>query len=345
MGVDIGEIVQKKQITLSSLSNKIIAIDAFNALYQFLASIRQPDGTPLKDFNGNVTSHLSGLFYRTSKLLENGIRPVYVFDGEPPAFKEGTREERIKTRKEAEEKWKKALEEERYEDAKKYAQATSRLTGEMIQEAKELLQGLGLPYVEAPSEGEAQASAMAKEGLVYGCASQDYDSLLFGAPILLRNISITGRRKIPGKDKYIVVEPEEIHLEETLQLIGLTREKLIWIGLLCGTDYNKKVPRVGPKTALKIVKEIDSLKELTSYVKEKYNHEFAENLEEIVNFFMNPPVVKIKKLLFKKPVLDSVKKLLCEKHDFSEERVENTVESLTKTSEEILGQSKLDSFF
>ncbi len=345
MGVDIGEIVQKKTIALSSLSNKIIAIDAFNALYQFLASIRQPDGTPLKDFNGNVTSHLSGLFYRTSKLLENGIRPVYVFDGQAPAFKAGTQAERIQSKKEAEEKWKKALEEERYEDAKKYAQATSRLTGEMIQEAKELLQGLGLPYVEAPSEGEAQASAMAKEGIVYGCASQDYDSLLFGAPILLRNISITGRRKVPGKDKYIIVEPEEIHLEETLQLIGLTREKLIWVGLLCGTDYNKKVPRVGPKTALKIVKEINSLNELKLYVKEKYNHEFEDNLEAMFSFFIDPPVTKIKKLPFKKPIIDSVKKLLCEKHDFSEERVEKTVESLERTSEEILGQSKLDSFF
>ncbi|MBI2080015.1 flap endonuclease-1 [Candidatus Micrarchaeota archaeon] len=345
MGVNLGDLAIKHPIQLESLAGKTLAVDAFNTIYQFLSSIRQEDGTPLMDSKGRITAHLSGLFYRTSRLIENGIKPIYVFDGKAPEFKRKTQEERARIKREAEEKWKKALEEERLEDAKKYAQATSRLTREMVAEGMVLLNSLGVATITAPSEGEAQAALMVEHGIVYASASQDYDSLLFGSPLHIRNISITGRRKIPRQDKYIMVEPEEIRLEETLSSLHLNREQLIMIGLLVGTDYNDGVKGVGPKTALKIVSEIKTLDDLKKFVNAKYGDILPENLEEIYAFFLNPPYEQIEKIKF--PTLDpeKVKKILCDEHDFDPNRIGNALEKIEKQLKETSSQRKLDEFF
>lgn len=346
MGVDLGDAAIKRTITLESLSGKIIAIDAFNTLYQFLASIRQEDGTPLMDFKGRITAHLSGLFYRTARLVENGIKPVYVFDGKPPSFKKRTIAERAQNKKEAEEKWKKALEEARYDDAKKYAQATSRLTQDMVEESKQLLTAIGIPYVQAPSEGEAQASVMVRNNLAYAAGSQDYDALLFGAPLLVRNMSITGRRKIPRQDRYILIEPEEIKLQETLKELQISQDQLILMGILVGTDFNAGVKGVGPKTALKIVKEHKTLDKIMLYVADKYKYEFEHDLEEVIEFFKNPPYVELKeKMAWGKVSKEGVDSILVKEHDFSEERINSTVDKLIKSFEEKGNQSKLETWF
>ncbi|MFH2106712.1 MAG: flap endonuclease-1 [Candidatus Micrarchaeota archaeon] len=345
MGVDLGDISIKRPITLEMLSGKQVAIDAFNTLYQFLASIRQEDGTPLQDSHGNITAHLSGLFYRTSKLIESGIKPIYVFDGKVPEFKFKKRLEREQTKKDAEEKWKKALEEERYEDAKKFAQATSRLTHEMVDESKELLKAMGIPVVQAPSEGEAQASMMVENGEAYASASQDYDSLLFGSPRLVRNINITGKRKVPRQNRFINIEPEEIILKETLEALGVSREQLIIVGILVGTDFNEGVMRVGPKTALKIVKERKTFDEVKGHVREKYNYEFEKNIDEVYDFFMNPPHEKTGKLKAGRLDENRIKTILCEKHEFSEERIERVMEKIKNAVLESNSQSKLDNWF
>lgn len=345
MGVELGDLAVKRPINLSDLSGKTVAIDAFNALYQFLASIRQEDGTPLMDFKGNITAHLSGLFYRTARLMENGIRPIYVFDGAPPAFKKETIRHRSEIKRIAEEKWKKAMEEERLEDARKYAQAASRLTQPMIEECKELLTAMGLPHVQAPSEGEAEAAVMAKQNLVHASSSQDYDSLLFGSPRIIRNITISGKRKVSGKDKFILVQPEEIILKDTLDSIGVSREQLVWMGLLTGSDFNEGVMKVGPKTALKIVKEHRTFPAIKAYVKEKYNYEFEPYIDEVAEFFLNPPYEKPADLRQKPPSLDAISKILCERHDFSEERVSRVVEQTEKAVNELNTQSKLKEWF
>ena len=249
MGVDLGDLAIKHKSSVGEFSGRPVAIDAMNMLYQFLASIRQEDGTPLKDFEGRITGHLSGLFYRSAKLVSAGMKPVYVFDGKPPKFKEKEIEKRQKVKREAEMKWKKALAEEKIEEAKKYAQGTSRLTAEMVVESKELLSGMGIPWVQAISEGEAEAAWMVTKGICYASASQDYDSLLFGSPVLVRNLSITGRRKVPRQNRYVTVEPEKIILKETLEALGISREQLILIGMLEGTDFNDGVRGVGPNRA------------------------------------------------------------------------------------------------
>ncbi len=346
MGVDLGELAVKNSISLDSLSGKIIAVDAFNVLYQFLASIRQEDGTPLQDFRGNITAHLSGLFYRNAKLIENGIRPVYVFDGEPTELKRKTQEKRKKIKKEAKKKWEEALAKEKYEDAKKYAQATSRLTGKMIEESKQLLGGMGIPWVQAEGEGEAQAAVMVQQKKAYAVASQDYDAILFGSPVLVRNISITGRRKVPRQDRYIMVEPEEIKLNETLKSLKLNREQLVIIGILTGTDFNEGVKRVGPKTALKIVREYRKIDPIVEYVKEKYGHEFDVDPKEIIELFMKPKKVRTSATFKWGDVKQNgVAELLVEKHDFSEERVERTIEHMIKSFEEKGKQKNLEQWF
>ncbi len=214
LGVNLRDLVPKTIVRLEDLSEKSIAIDAYNALYQFLAIIRQPDGTPLKDATGRVTSHLSGLLYRTSNLVEMGIKPIYVFDGTPPALKEVEIKRRVKVKEEALIKYEQALKEGKIEEARVYAQATSRLKDYMAEDSKKLLDLMGIPWVQAPSEGEAQAAHLTKRGDADYCASQDYDSLLFGAPMLVRNVTISGRRKLPSKNVFIEVVPEVVELEK-----------------------------------------------------------------------------------------------------------------------------------
>ena len=346
MGVDLGDLAVKNKITLSNLSGKVIAVDAFNILYQFLASIRQQDGMPLSDSKGNITAHLSGLFYRTAKLLENGIKPVFVFDGEPSELKKRTHEERSAAKIAAEEKWKKALEEERLEDARKYAQATSRLTAEMVEESKELLDAMGIPCVQAPGEGEAQASEMVKEGLAYAVASQDYDVLLFGAQRLVRNLSITGKRKVPRQNRTVMIEPEEIVLEETLKALGINQEQLITIGILVGTDFNMGVKRVGPKTALAIVKEHKTFDDAIKYVVQKYGYTFEVEPEEVLKIFKEPRCNKnIEKPRWKRINAEAIEDILVKRHEFSPERVSSVVRTLEERLKETSAQSKLESWF
>ncbi|AEH24008.1 flap endonuclease-1 [Pyrococcus yayanosii] len=338
MGVPIGELLPRKEIELENLYGKKVAIDALNAIYQFLSTIRQRDGTPLMDSKGRITSHLSGLFYRTINLMEAGIKPAYVFDGKPPAFKKKELEKRREAREEAEERWREALERGNIEEARKYAQRATRVNEALVEDAKKLLELMGIPVIQAPSEGEAQAAYIAAKGAVYASASQDYDSLLFGAPRLVRNLTITGKRKLPGKDVYVDVKPELIVLEEVLKALKIDREKLIELAILVGTDYNPGgVKGIGPKKALEIVRHSkDPLA--------KWQKVSDVDLYAIKEFFLNPPVTDNYELKWKEPDEEGILKFLCDEHDFSEERVKNGIERL-KTAVKAGKQVTLESWF
>ncbi|MFA5382569.1 MAG: flap endonuclease-1 [Candidatus Micrarchaeia archaeon] len=344
MGIQLKDLMLKKEIDLNYLEGKTVAVDAYNIIYQFLSSIRQYDGTPLMDSNDNITSHLSGLFYRNINFLEGGIKPIYVFDGKPPNFKTTTLDERKERKISAKEKMDTALKKGFFEDAKKYSQQTSRLTKEMVEEGKELLEAMGIPVVQAPSEGEAQASCMAKEGIAYGVVSQDADCLLFGAPRLIRNLSVTGKRKIPGKNIYASISPEIIELKEMLDSLQINREQLILIGILIGTDFNNGIKGVGSKTALKIVKENDDLDKIIALVEKKYDYVFEENPYKIQEFFLNPPLTKEYEIKFKSPDKEKIFKILNEKHDFEETRIENALARLSKNIETKVKQKGLFEF-
>ena len=341
MGVDIGELAVKEETTLEALSGKRIVIDGNNALYQFLSIIRQRDGTLLMDSKGRVTSHLSGLFYRTARLVEAGVRPIYVFDGEPPKMKRRVLEERREARAEAHERWMAALQEGALREARTYATASSQLTQEMIAEAKHLLEIMGIPAIQAPQEGEAQGAYMCARGDAWASASQDYDSLLLGAPRLLRNLTISGRRKLPRREEYVEIVPELIELERMLKELGITREQLIWIGILVGTDFNKGVKGIGPKKALKLVKECRSLGEIVK----KFEGEFEVEPADVEDYFLHPKVAERYDIAFHAPERERIVRFLCEEHDFSPERVENAVRSYISAMHETMEQSKLGEWF
>ncbi|WP_291765351.1 flap endonuclease-1 [Caldivirga sp. UBA161] len=349
MGVtELGKLISdnlRRRVSLELLNGKLIALDAYNALYQFLASIRQPDGTPLMDSQGRVTSHLSGLLYRTINLLEYGIKPIYVFDGKPPELKLIEIEKRRKVREKAVEDWIKAVEEGKRSEAKKYAQRALFVTNDMVDEAKRLLDYMGVPWVQAPSEGEAQAAYMANKGIAWAAGSQDYDSLLFGAPRLVRNLTVTGRRKLPGRDEYIEVTPELIELNDVLKALKLRdRRQLIDLAILLGTDYNPEgIPGIGPQRALRLIQEYGSLDKLMSTVLK--NAQFPVDPFKIREFFLNPPVVQEVDVKFKEPNGDEVIRLLVEEHDFSQDRVKNALERLKKSMGKARGSTTLDSFF
>ncbi|OPY54226.1 MAG: Flap endonuclease 1 [Methanosaeta sp. PtaU1.Bin060] len=336
MGVDLGDLVQKKRIEIKGLSGRWVAVDAFNTLYQFLSIIRQKDGTPLMDRSGRVTSHLSGLLYRTTNLVEAGVKVAYVFDGDPPSFKSGTLRERAEVRERAAVAWDEARAEGR--DAFKYAQASSHLNSEILEDAQRLIQAMGLPLIQAPSEGEAQAAHMAVQGDVYSAASQDYDSLLFGAPRVVRNLAITGRRKLPRKNIYVEVEPEEIDLQTELARLGLSQKQLIEIGIMCGTDYNPGLSKVGPKTALKLIREKGDLESILAD-----RGETMENFEQIREFFLHPDVTDDYAIKITKPRVDEILSFLVDERDFDRERVEKTAGRLEEAYRR--GQSTLERWF
>lgn len=347
MGVNLRDIIPEKIIKeisdLRELSGKIIAIDAYNALYQFLSAIRQPDGTPLMDSKGRVTSHLSGLFYRTINIIESGVKPVYVFDGKPPEIKYREILSRSVLKQKAEEKYLEARERGDIEAMRKYAQATSKLTNDMVDAAKKLLEAMGIPWVQAPSEGEAQAAYMAAKGDVWATASQDYDSLLFGSPRLVRNLTVTGKRKLPGKDVYVDILPEIIVLEDLLKSLGISREQLIEIGILIGTDYNPDgVEGIGPKTALQLVKTYGSLEKI---LKTLPRASFPIDPFEIKRFFMNPPTTDNYRLEWSEPNGSRIIEILVEEYEFSRDRVEKHIERLEKALKASTKTSGLDKWF
>jgi len=338
MGTAIGDLLEKQEIDLDFLQSRKVGVDSFNILYQFLSSIRGMDGSPLKDNRGRITSHLTGLFYRTINLLERDIKPVFVFDGKPHELKGETRAKRQAIRTEAEKKFKKAQKEGDMKEARKYGQQAVRLTGEMIEGAKTLVEAMGLSVVQAPSEGEAQVASMVAAGDLYGCISQDYDALLFGTKKLLRNITVSGKRKVPGKDYYYEVKPEMIELDKTLSKLGIDRTKLIWIGILIGTDFNEKFPKVGPKTALKLVQENNSFEDIVKATGFEPDFDY----KEIEDLFQNPVSTKDYKIEFNPPNMEKVCEFLCEEHDFSKDRVNSSLNKLDEKMREKGQQSRLD---
>ncbi|OQD59526.1 flap endonuclease [Methanobrevibacter arboriphilus JCM 13429 = DSM 1125] len=315
MGVKFKDIIEPEIINFKDLNGRIIAIDAANSLYQFLSSIRQADGTPLMDKNGNITSHLSGILYRTSNIVEKGIKPIYVFDGEPSEYKENTINERREIRQDAEKKWKEALKKGDEQTAMKFAKRSSRMSPYILESAKELLEIMGIPYVQSFGEGEAQASYMVLNGDAWAVASQDYDCLLFGAKKIIRNLTISGN----------LSDLEYLELDNVLNRLEITREQLVDIAIMVGTDFNPGIKGVGAKTGLKIVKNSS----IEKYIKEK-GITFDVNLEELKNIFLNPNINKNYNIKWKSVDKTKIVDFLCEKHDFSEERVLSAVKKMEK---------------
>ncbi|MDR2945117.1 MAG: flap endonuclease-1 [Methanosarcinales archaeon] len=342
MGVAIGDLLEREEISRSDLKGKIIAFDAYNVIYQFLTTVRGRDGRPLTDSNGNPTSHLSGLLYRTSAFAEDGIKSVFVFDGVPPELKAETLGKRRELRDAAHEKWAFAMERGDTAEILKYSQAAVKIDPQAVEESKTLLSMLGIPVIEAPSEGEAQASYMARKGDVDFVSSQDYDAFVFGADIVIRNLTVSGKRKMPGKNIYTDVFPEKVDLNKNLTRMGLTKDRFIDLALCVGTDFNKGIDRVGAKTALKLIKEYGGY---AGILKSKGLEDQEPRYAAAKEFFKNPPVTDDYTLRWTKPDQEKMIEFLCSKREFSEERVLSAWKKLNAAFDMKTKQPTLDQWF
>lgn len=347
MGVKISQLVEevKREITLRNLLGKKIAIDAFNSLYQFLATIRQRDGTPLQDYQGNVTSHLKGLFYRTLSLIENDIKPLYVFDGPPHELKRKT----IEARRETKEKHKKQMEQAQDAgddaEAKKHAQATSKLDSNMIEESKELLKYMGVPYVTAVHDGEAEAARLINEGIVWASASQDYDSMLFGARRLIRNLNVNRKRKV--KNTTVTIPIEYYTLDKILEHLDLERGQLIDIGILVGVDFFEGFKGVGEKTALKLIKQYGSIENIMENNIEVHGNAIAIEeglLTQLRDIFLEVEAPQEpQNIRWSFPDENGIRDLLVDRHNFSERLLDSGINRLIKKKSSKT-QTSLDKF-
>src|SRR3989454_884866 len=330
MGVLLTPIIIKETVKLEDLRGKRFAVDGNGELYQFLALIRLRDGSPLRDSHGRITSHISGLFYRTTRLITDyGLELVFVFDGKPPALKfaEIARRRSIKARYDAE----LAQAIEAGDLAKAYSKATmtSRLTREMAEEARELLRLMGLPVIQAPSEGEAQASHMAAKGSVWAAASKDYDCLLFGTPRLLRFLTISGKEFLPSKGAFRAITPELIDIALLLEHYKITRSQLVDLAILVGTDFNEGIKGIGPKKALKLVHDYASIEQMPEEIRSR----LTEDLNSVRQVFLKPRVLEKYVLKRSPPDRDGLVKFLSEERGFNKNRVERLTERLTRRSE------------
>ncbi len=325
MGVLLTPIILKKTLSLDELKGRSFAVDGFNVLHQFLALIRTRDGTPLMDGEGRVTSHLVGLAFRTTRLVSDyGMKLVFVFDGRPPDLKLREVEKRREARRKAEEEYREAVSRGDYAAAYSKAVMTGRLTREGLDDAKRLLTLLGIPWVQAPAEGEAQAAYMASRGDVWAANSRDYDSLLFGAPRLLRYLTIGGEEWLPSKGRARRLEPELIELEALLAELGITREQLIDLSILVGTDFNEGVKGVGPKTALKLMRRHGSIEELPENILAKV----PDTYQAIRGIYLDPEITETYDIETRELDEEGLIGFLCGERGFSPGRVETLVKRM-----------------
>ena len=342
MGVNLSDLTEPKSMEMEDLRGKKVAIDTYNIVYQFMSAIRQPDGYPLCDSKGRTTSHLTGLLHRTASLIEAGIEPVFVFDGKPHPLKQATLDGRKERREKAEQEWKDAVERGDMKTAHTKAQQTSRMTDEVKESAKELIRYMGLPIVDAPSDGEQEAAYICRRKDVWATASQDFDSLLFGTPVLLRNLTMTGRRKVPGKDIYREIKTEVIDSEEFLRNLGISREQLVDMCILMGTDFNTGIKGIGPKKALKLVRDNGDLESVLRKIGED-----IPDYQEIRGIFLDYEGSDDYSVehgpLDRQAVVD-----MLTSYDFSADRVNSAIdriESARKEEERKRKQKALDAWF
>ncbi len=328
MGLDLRPLITVSPIKIADLSNKVVAIDAYNTIYQFLSTIRGPTGELLTNGKGEVTSHLSGMFYRNVNLLVENIKPVYVFDGKADALKIAELERRHRLKEEASEKYQQAREEGRLEDAVKYGKRTAIINDAMVEESKKLLSLLGIPHIQAHSDGEAAAAWLTNQEIAFASASQDYDSILFGAKRLVRNLAVSGKRKVPNRNVYVDVEPEVIEYERVLRETGLNREQLVDVGILIGTDFNPGgFAGIGPKTALKLIKQYGRL-EMIEKIKDQLQDVPYQKIRDI---FLNSPAPEGYNLVFGEVDREKIIDFLCIEKSFSADRVTGALDRLKKS--------------
>ncbi|AQZ17735.1 RAD27 (YKL113C) [Zygosaccharomyces parabailii] len=316
-----------------------VAIDASMSLYQFLIAVRQQDGAQLSTESGETTSHLMGMFYRTLRMIDNGIKPCYVFDGKPPILKAHELGKRADKRESTEKKLAEAIDQA---EKMKQERRLVKVSPEHNKEAQYLLQLMGIPFIVAPCEAEAQCAELAKAGKVYAAASEDMDTLCYRTPYLLRHLTFSEAKKEPI---------HEIDTELVLQGLELTQKQFIDLGIMLGCDYCESIRGIGPVTALKLIKEYGSLEKIVEYIQSgeannKWKIPEDWPFQEARELFLQPDVLDAKNIDLKwsPPDEEKLVDFLCKEKKFNEERVRSGVKRLQKGLKSGV-QVRLDGFF
>lgn len=303
---------------MKALKGRSFAVDASIEIHRFLALVRRPDGTLFTDQSGRVTSHLIGLLAWTSRLItEYMMSPVFVFDGPPNPLKRRTLEVRRRARRKAEVEYSEAASKGDYSRAWSKAVMTGRVTGDVLEDSKRMLTLMGVPWLDAPEDAEAQASYMAARGDVWAVGSKDYDSLLYGAPILARYLSIAGQEFLLAQRRMRRLIPELVKLSENLKELGITREQLVDLGILVGTDFNEGIRGVGPKKALSLVRKYGSLEHLPDEI----GSQLPAGFDDVRQVFLQPKIRESYELEASQPDSEGLVKFLVMDRAFSEDRV------------------------
>nr|CDS32938.1 flap endonuclease 1 [Hymenolepis microstoma] len=314
-----------------------VAIDASMSLYQFLVAVRS-EGNNLTNEAGESTSHLMGMFYRTIRMLENGLRPVYVFEGKPPNLKSGELAKRTERREENAKQLNKAEELGDSEAINKYSRRLVQVTPQHNEDCKYLLRLMGVPVVEAPGEAEAQCAALAKSGKVYAVGTEDMDALCFGAPVLLRHLTFSEARKLPI---------QEFNLQTVLASMDLTMEQFVDLCIMLGCDYCETIKGIGPKKSVELIqryKSIDAL--LDTLDRKKYSIPEGWIYKQAAQLFFEPDITDPETIELKwtEPDEVGIVEFMCVKNGFNEERIRNGVKKIQK-SRTVSTQGRIDNFF
>ncbi|PWA79923.1 flap endonuclease 1 [Artemisia annua] len=328
-----------KEQKFESYFGRKIAIDASMSIYQFLIVVGRTGTEMLTNEAGEVTSHLQGMFNRTIRLLESGLKPVYVFDGAPPDLKKQELAKRYSRREDATAGLNEAIQSGNKDDIEKFSKRTVKVTKQHNEDCKKLLRLMGVPVIEAPSEAEAQCAALCKADKVYAVASEDMDSLTFGAPKFLRHLMDPSSRKIPVM---------EFDVSKVLEELNLTMDQFIDLCILCGCDYCDSIKGIGGQTALKLIRQHGSIETILENInRERYQIPEDWPYEEARRLFKEPLVCVDEEQLdikWSAPDEEGLLNFLVAENGFNSDRVTKAVEKI-KASKNKSSQNRLESFF
>ncbi|MFX1456601.1 MAG: hypothetical protein ACFFDB_14600 [Promethearchaeota archaeon] len=335
MGVKLQSLVTQKIIGYQDLAGSIIAIDAPNIILGLFNFVRKnPDGTNaglILDRTQRPISHLYGLLYRINFLYSKKIFPLFCFDGRISEMKRNITKDQLNDFKFAQKWYDEAIKSGHRTIARQIALGKDYLWHNIIIESKQLLGALGVPYIESPASAESQCAYLAKQRVVNYSNSQDYDSLLFGCPDLLQNLSKSLKKKVQGKWSYTKITPQVISLKKMLRQLEISQFQLVDIGMLIGTDYFPGINGIGPKKSLTLIKKYSQLEDIITNEHDTYN--FSNLTQDLImkirKLFLFPEVNKsTNDIHWNYPNKSNALKLLCEKHFLNKERVENTLSKL-----------------
>ncbi|XP_028392006.1 flap endonuclease 1-like [Dendronephthya gigantea] len=326
-----------KENEIKNYFGRKVAIDASMSIYQFLIAVRS-DGSQLTNEAGEVTSHIMGIFYRTIRMVENGIKPVYVFDGKPPELKSGELAKRTERREQAQKDLKAAEEAGDTAMIDKTQRRLVKVTRQHNEECKTVLKLMGIPYLDAPCEAEAQCASLVSNGKVYATATEDMDSLTFGSLITLRHMTFSEARKMPI---------QEFHLNKILEELGLSQDEFVDLCILLGCDYCDSIKGIGPKRAIDLITQHRSIEKILNHIDTK-KHPIPEDwrYKEARELFKNPEVAdpQTVELKWNDADVDGLVDFLVTQKGFSEDRIRSGITKLQKARKTSV-QGRLDGFF